>query len=152
MRNHPVPIQYAHLIVDQLKLYGLWLNNNGFESPENWTKSQESINALETRCPPYGVSMFGRIHCIFTYYLCMFNYVMRIATPVDTLVKQMYKAMNKFIFFPSKANVVKRSILTLGQTDGGINFPDLEIRKQVNRLILYIRVLSFKEALSWRKN
>ena len=53
--------------------------------------------------------------------------------------------------YPSRAFPVRRNILFRLSREGGIVFPDIELRKQVNRLIFYIRILTHKEALSWRK-
>ena len=41
--------------------------------------------------------------------------------------------------------------MKLAPDDGGIGFPDFNIRIKVNRLVFFVKVLSSKEELSWRR-
>ena len=139
------------LLLKKLKLYGLIFTATGLEDDQNWEKCDDTILRLSRRLPPYGVSVFGKIHFIQIYYLCMFNYLVKILTPPVPLVDRANKAIVRFLWYPSKSNVIGRDVLKLSPWEGGIGFPDLEIRAKVNRLMLLVRVLTSKEELSWRR-
>ena len=81
----------------------------------------------------------------------MFNYVMWAATPPRDLITDTYTAITRYLWYPSTANILKRNILKLKPYCGGINFPDIDMRKKVCCLYFFIRVLSNKEELSWRR-
>ena len=87
-KNREVPLVFQNFAVDKLKIYGVWVNNGGFELQENWVKSGETIEKLNQRIPPYGTSFFGKIHHVMIYYLCMFNYVSNVTTPSSELIKK----------------------------------------------------------------
>ena len=76
---------------------------------------------------------------------------MRVITPHADLIQKANKAITKYIWFPSNCRFVKRNLLKLPPNLGGIGFPDFTIRCKVNRLHLLIRILTHKEALSWRR-
>ena len=95
LRNAIVPQRYAPFVVEKMKLYGIWVSADGFGAPENWNKCSDSITALTRRIPPWGISVFGKIHLIQNYFLCFFNYVSRVSTPPPTLIKDAYKAITK---------------------------------------------------------
>ena len=151
LRHADVPQRFQTFLTDKLKLYGFLITPEGLNDPENWEKCDETLTKLERRLPPYGVSLFGKIHFIHIYYLCMFNYFNGMITPPAPLIKKAYKAVTKFIWFPSSAHVIKRDVLKLAPIDGGIGFPDFDIRIKVNRLVFFVKVLSSKEELSWRR-
>ena len=151
LRNTQVPERFQHYVVHRLKLYGMYFTAEGLDDNQNWEKCIDSINRLERRIPPFGVSPFGKIHFLQIYYLCMFNYLLNMITPSAQLIGKTYKAMVKYIWYPSEAHIISRYILQLPKEDGGIGFPNLAMRVQVNRLMLLIRVLSSKEELSWRR-
>ena len=151
MQRQAVPNAFLNYVTEKIKLYGIWITSDGFESPENWVKCTETIQRLQTRIPPFGISIFAKMHFIYTYYLCMFSYVLKVTSPPNALVQNIYKTIRTFLWYPSRACVIKQDTLRNPARLGGIGFPDIIIRKQVNRLCLFIRVLSFKEILSWRR-
>ena len=81
----------------------------------------------------------------------MFNYLIKLISPPEELVKKSNKAITRVLWYPSTAHIIKRDILYLDARDGGIGFPNLHVRVKVNRLMFYIRVLQYKEVLSWRR-
>ena len=135
----------------KLKIYGLWANDRGFDCPENWEKSQTSVQNLENKIPMHGISIFGKVHSVYQYYLCMFSYVCMIVTPPNNLIRRLYKSIARYIWYPTRVSVIKKDVLTLCPSDGGVGFPDLEIRTKVNRIMFYVRILNNKEELSWRR-
>lgn len=150
-KHQVVPARFRDYVVPKLKLYGIYVNSTDLDNDDNWRKSEDSIMRLERRVPPYGMSVFSRIHFIQIYYLCMLNYVMSMITPPFNLINRTNKAIVRFLWFPSRANVIARDTLKLPACLGGIGFPDLDIRNKVNRLHFLIKVLSSKEELSWRR-
>lgn len=127
------------------------INHQGLDVEENWEKCEHSITMLGRRPPPYGVSLFAKVHFIQIYYLCMFNYLIGMITPPEALVTRAYATMIRFLWYPSKAHVITRDVLMLPSPSGGIGFPDIDIRVKVNRMTVLTRVLSAKEELSWRR-
>ena len=136
----------------ELTPYGIWVNDQGALSDENWEKCNNTFDRLERRIPPHGISVFGRMNVIYTYYLCMFNYVLNIIAPSDAMVKHIYKVVTRFVWYPSKAHCVRRNVLILPVKNGGIGFPDIFLRKSAARLMLLIRFMFYKEVLSWRRS
>ena len=120
----PVPARFQNFIVENLKIYGILITNAGVENVENWTKCGTSVENLKNRFPPNGFSSLGKMHFVYTYFLCFFNYVLRVGTPPDALVVNMYRAISRFLWFPSRSNIIKRDILLLDTEDGGIGFPN----------------------------
>ena len=151
LKNSVVPLRFTNFVVQKMKLYGIYFDSSGFDDDQNWEKCNETILKLERRMPPYGVSLFGKMHFIQIYYLCMFNYLIGMLTPSFDLVNRTNKAMIRFLWFPSDANFIAQDVLKLSPLDGGVGLPDLEVRTKVNRLMFFIRVLSSKEELSWRR-
>ena len=152
LKTQPVPHEYGDYVVEKLKLYGFSITSDGLDHEENWNKCNESIDSLARRLPPYGISLFGKIHFIHIYYLCMFNYVSNFITPSDALVMKTMRAIKRFLWYPVNLDIVKRNLLKLSPTDGGIGLPDFKTRILANRLTFLGRVLSCKEALSWRRS
>ena len=149
--NKPVPIRYEIFITKKLKLYGHLITHEGMNDDENWEKSRNTIEKLASKMPPFGISPFGKIHSVYIYYLCMFNYLSNVITPPNDLLKSAEKNIIKFLWYPAKLDIIKRGVLKLPPDMGGIGFPDLRIRIAVNRVCFFARVLSSKEELSWRR-
>jgi hypothetical protein len=151
MRNALVPERFNQYVVKSLKLYGFLINSTGLDDQNNWLKCTETVAKLSRRLPPYGVSLFGKIHFVHIYYLCMFNYLTTMITPPTPLINAAYKAIVRFLWFPSNSNIIARDVLKLHPKFGGIGFPDIETRIKVSRLMFFVRVLTSKEELSWRR-
>jgi hypothetical protein len=150
--NQAVPIQYQPYIVDKLKLYGILITTHGLNDGENWEKSKISIEKLVKKIPPFGTSPFGKIHFVYIYYLCMFNYLSQIITPPSDLLRKAEKAIVNFLWYPCKIDIIKRGVLKLPPDLGGIGLPDFQFRLAASRLCFFARVLSSKEELSWRRS
>jgi hypothetical protein len=149
LKAAPTPPEYRKYVVGKLKLYGIMFDAYGVEKVENWGKCSDTINSLSTNVPPYGISIFGRMHTLSIFFLCFFNYLLRVESPPAELVRRTYNAATDFLWFPSKRKSLKREILRLPPSDGGVGFPDIAVRTAVNRLHVLIHVLSHKENLSW---
>ena len=91
------------------------------------------------------------MHHIHIFYLCMFNYLIRLIEPPAPLVRRAKDSIVRFLWFPSRANIISQKVLCLPPPDGGIGFPDFEKRTKINRLMFYINVMTNKEVLSWRR-
>ena len=76
---------------------------------------------------------------------------MQLGSPPEHLVTRFYRAITRYIWYPSKGNPVKRDILFLPHYKGGLGFPNIYIRKHVNRLFCLLRVNNYEEVLSWRR-
>jgi exonuclease III len=150
--NHPVPFQYQSYVVEKLKLYGHLITPEGMNDDENWEKSRTTIDKLSVKIPPFGISPFGKIHFVYIYYLCMFNYLSNVISPPGDLLRKVEKIIIKFLWYPAKIDLIKRGVLKLPPDLGGICLPDFRIRIAVNRLCFFVRVLSSKEELSWRRS
>ena len=151
LQNALVPQRFHDFVTNRLKLYGFFVTPDGLDDPQNWEKCENTITKLSRRLPPYGVSLFGKMHHIHIFYLCMFNYLIRLIEPPAPLVRRAKDSIVRFLWFPSRANIISQKVLCLPPPDGGIGFPDFEKRTKINRLMFYINVMTNKEVLSWRR-
>jgi exonuclease III len=151
LQNALVPERFQDFVTKRLKLYGFFVTVDGLDDPQNWVKCEDAITKLSRRLPPYGVSLFGKMHHIHIFYLCMFNYIIRLVEPPAPLVRRAKDAIVRFLWFPSRAHIITQNVLHLPPPDGGIGFPDFEKRTKINRLMFYINVMTNKEVLSWRR-
>ena len=63
----------------------------------------------------------------------------------------MESQMDRYIWYPSRKNLVSKGCVKLQKHLGGINYPDIETRIWAMRLLLLIKRLGDKEAQTWHK-
>ena len=98
------------------------------------------------------VSHFGRINTAMTYYLAHFWFFLKILTPSQALINRTEKALDRFVWYPCRKNMVAKKVLKLPSSHGGINYPDICIRKDVDRIMLLIRRYRAPERKSWHSS
>ena len=152
LRYDDPPARYAIHVVDELKIYGIFMNSEGMEINSNWTKAESRIQKLSNSFVPYGISVYGRIHTVQIYYLCMFWFVSNIISPPEELKIAAYKAMDRYLWYPTKKNVVRKEVIQAPTDVGGLGYPNIDIRVKVNRLMVLVKRISQREALSWQRS
>jgi hypothetical protein len=96
LKNAVVPQKYTPFVVKKLKLYGFFVTADGLDDEQNWEKCNNTADRLARRLPPFGVSLFGKMHFVHLYYLCMFNYLVNVITPPVQLVERTQNAIIRF--------------------------------------------------------
>jgi hypothetical protein len=133
------PLRFSDFYVESLKIYGFYIKQTGFHNNENFKKAESQIRKIDYTKPPKGVSIYGRVHCLNTYFLSMLWYVVLLLPPSDDFIRDAYKRIDKFIWFPSKKNHISRNKSHLNRTDGGINYPNIFFRVASIRLMTVIK-------------
>ena len=150
LTREDTPSRFRAYVKENLKLYGVTLHaSKDAASEANWEKPRKQIDTLKKRLAPYGVSLFGKIHFVNTYFLCMFWYITNILTAPKQLQRDAYNAIDRLLWLPSKINLIKKDILFLPVNKGGIGYPNIDVRAKANRLMFLVRRITHKEALSW---
>ena len=146
-----VPDHLQEYVVDVLKVYGVYFDANGFQRDENWHKAQASFELLQRTIPPYGISYEERVQSINTYFLSTLWYVGHIVRPPEILFRNFEKAMDRYIWFPTRKNLVPRKILKLPRSSGGILYPDMDLKLKIFRLAKVIKRALIQNHNSWSK-
>ena len=129
LTNQIPAARHAAFIVQQMKIYGLFIDNaSGMQCSANWNKPTVLCQRLENSTPPNHLSLFGRVSTVMTYFLSFLWYVSSIVSPPVLLVRRFEHATDRYLWYPSLRNRIKKQIVKLPVSLGGLNYPDIEAR------------------------
>ena len=149
LRDQIPPVRVQNFITDEMKIYGVSITSDGMECDRNWEKSRIQIRKLERATPPRCVSLFGKVHTVMTYYFSALWYVCNIITPSSDLIKDAEKQLDRYLWYPSRKNLIKKSCVKLPKNMGGLNYPDIQSRLWAMRLMLLVKRWKDIEAQTW---
>ena len=82
------------------KFIGVFFSKDlGLHAVENWRKPEQKINDLLTCVPPPGISIYGKVNSIMTYYLSSFWYITCFLKPPENVRQNAEIAMDRYIWY-----------------------------------------------------
>jgi hypothetical protein len=119
-RNKPYLLKFAGIYTECVKIFGFSISTNGFDNESNWSTAEKAVQKLERCVPSKGISIFGRVNAVMTYFLSSFFYSMKLLSPPPALVRRTTSAMDRYIWFPSRRNLVSKKLIKLPTELGGL--------------------------------
>ena len=151
--NVDVPEKYRNYITEMVKVYGVFFSKDlGLHAVENWRKPEQKINDLLTCVPPPGISIYGKVNSIMTYYLSSFWYITCFLKPPENVRQNAEIAMDRYIWYPSRTNIVSKQIIKLPSALGGCFYPDLDLRFYGLLMMRLIKRWRDTESLRWHES
>ena len=153
-RAQPYLLRYAQYYVDYLKLYGFFIHYSyGFHYDANWNSAISVCDGnLRQSIPVTGFSLFGRMISLTTYFLSHLWFRCFLLTPSTALIKTIERNIDRYLWYPSKKNFIKKDTLKLSYPYGGINYPDINTKVNAYRLSLLMRRWKMIEKQSWMRS
>ncbi len=138
-RNIPVPEQYKKFLVQKLKIYGILITPSGFADESNWKGLLDMLDLEEYKTPTLNLSPFGKVVVFSTYTLSKLWYLSTIITPPVHLIKKVENVLNRYLWYPAVQNKVRKGVLKLPPSLGGLGYPDIMSKVQAIWLQMLIR-------------
>ncbi len=144
-----VPAEFRQYIKDMIKIYGVQVTKNGFDIKENWEGVEDALKLKEYKVPTRDLSYYGKIGVFMTYTLSKMWYIANLITPNETLCRKVEHILDKYLWYPSERNLVKKSLLKLPIENGGLKYPDIKTRIQAIRIHTLLRREITEEPQRW---
>ena len=149
-RQRPFPIKYSEYCVTNLKIFGMYIDfQKGMHCLENWQKASSLFQKLQFQMPVPGVSWFGRMEMVKCYFLSYLWFICSILSPDNAFIVSMESKIDRYLWYPSRRNFVSRKIAKRLRVNGGLSYPDINLKLEAFRLSLLMRRHGLLEKQSW---
>ncbi len=144
-----VPAEFQPYVKEIIKIYGVFVKCTGFEGEENWVQVEDALKLKEYKVPTQELSYFGKIGVFMTYTLSKMWYIANLISPSEALCRNLERVLDRYIWYPSERNLIRKGLLKLPHENGGIKYPDIYTRIQAIRIQNLLRREAAQEAQKW---
>ena len=133
-----VNLKYEKYIVEELKVLGVKVTKLGITADVNFGDFMEDLHAFDRRPPHVWTSTSAKVQSFNTFILSKLWHRATVAEVPVRVINKVYESLDGFLKYPNAKNKVAREKMHLPKEEGGVNYPDIQIKVHCMRIMKLI--------------